>query len=322
MLNVYVVENNALKNLILDDSFTIPPDAIWLDLLEPTREEEEAVERFIGVEVPTREEMNEIEISNRLYQDHDALYLTLTLLAKADYHPENHAVSFVIKKDTIVTIRYTDFHPFITYTHFAERSHPNVKYTPATIFTDLLMRVINRLADILEMIGKNIDTLSYKILNKTSRKEENPDLQEMLELIGNNGDLISKARESMITISRLIAFTSQMMTNDGEEIRLQLATAGTDLAALGDHATFLSGKISFLLDATLGMISIEQNNIIKIFSVASVVFLPPTLVASIYGMNFHNMPELEWLMGYPYAMFLMALSAFIPYAYFKRKKWL
>ena len=152
-------------------------------------------------------------------------------------------------------------------------------------------------------------------------------LQELIERIGEEGDFVSKMRESLVSIGRAVAFMQAVEDQAREnkqvkENKARIKILQRDIVSLTDHATFLSGKISFLLDAVLGLISIEQNGIIKIFSVAAVVFLPPTLVASIYGMNFAFMPELQWQFGYPFAILLMIMSAVLPYYYFKGKGWL
>lgn len=320
MLHAYSCENNLLKRIQLDPGKHISQNAVWIDLFEPTPQEEHAAEQCLNIDIPTRAEMNEIELSNRFYQEGDALYLTLTVIANADHDPQTHAVTFVLTPQTMVSVRYTNLQPFHAFSTRAERSATGPNCNSKLLFMGLLEAIINRLADILETAGSQIDKLSHQILHQRPEKSETPDFQKMLEQVGQHGDRISKARESMVSIQRLIGFLSTVK-ND-EEVTNRLRTIAADASALNDHAMFLSGKITFLLDATLGMINIEQNNIIKIFSVAAVVFLPPTLIASIYGMNFRHMPELNWMGGYPMALCLMVASAILPYSYFKRRKWL
>ena len=198
----------------------------------------------------------------------------------------------------------------------------------------LVEAIIDRAADALERIGDEVDAISREVFrNKSpsvSKKTHN--LQSLIEQIGRKGDLLTKIRESLVSIARLVAYHSAIESSgrvldatrrkSPKEIRQRIKLIQRDATSLGDHAIFLSGKINFLLDATLGLINLEQNQIIKIFSVAAVVFLPPTLVASIYGMNFDFMPELHWLPGYPLALALMVLSAVVPYLYFKQRGWL
>jgi magnesium transporter len=194
--------------------------------------------------------------------------------------------------------------------------------------------VVDRGADHLERVGAIVEETSKQVFDTTfvDRKRGRPrkkpkNLEELLNKVGEEGDFNSKMRESLVSIGRMVAYMQAIIdqlrqSKDMKETRQRVKILQRDIISLTDHATFLSGKIGFLLDAVLGMISIEQNGIIKIFSVAAVVFLPPTLVASIYGMNFDYMPELKWLGGYPWALFLMVLSALLPFWYFKRKGWL
>jgi magnesium transporter len=325
MLTLFALRDKILTPVSLEEVHQRKPQLVWVDLLNPTKEEEADVERLLATELPTREEMQEIELSSRLYLENGALHATATIVTQADTtEPETHAVTFMLVKECLITIRYVNPRPFrlfISRTGKVEQPH----FQASTVFTSLLELIVDRLADILEMAGHNIDGMTRKIFHpKLKLKEaERHDFEEILQEIGVNGDLISKTRESMVSVSRLLSFILQSSYfRHGTDEHSRISTLLRDIAPLGDHANFLANKVNFLLDATLGMISIEQNATIKIFSVAAVVFLPPTLVASIYGMNFHFMPELDWHYGYPLALLLMLLSAFLPYKYFKRKKWL
>jgi magnesium transporter len=189
----------------------------------------------------------------------------------------------------------------------------------------LLEVIIDRLADVLERAGRDIDGISHEVFQRPAgAKAKSRDFQKVLEEIGLKGDLTSNVRDSLATLQRMFGFLGQytLERKSVRDVRSRLKTLTRDENSLTDHAGFLAQKITFLLDATLGMISIEQNATIKIFSVAAVVFLPPTLIASIYGMNFAHMPEVDWLLGYPFALGLMVASAVLPYLYFKRRDWL
>ena len=188
----------------------------------------------------------------------------------------------------------------------------------------LLEATSDRIADILERAEQEVDQLSRGIFTAQPVTAVRPDLRNVLQQIGRKGDLCSHVRDCLLSLQRLAGFLGHALTqrNADKELRGRAKTLGRDGASLGDHASFLSQKITFLLDATLGMIAIEQNNIIKIFSIAAGVFLPPTLIASIYGMNFRVMPELQWSYGYPLAAVLMLVSAVLPLWYFKRRGWL
>ena len=193
-----------------------------------------------------------------------------------------------------------------------------------TLLAGLLEAFVERIADVLEKVQLELDAVSLAIFPRSTDVSANRhDLQAMIHKIGANGDLISKSRESLVSFQRLLVYvqqsTSVTLTQDQKG---RFKSAMRDAQSLSDHASFLSGKVSFLMDAVLGFINLQQNNIIKIFSVAAVMFLPPTLVASIYGMNFHHMPELDRVWGYPLALLAMLASAVVPYLYFKRKGWL
>ncbi len=334
MLTVYGTANGCLTEFSASPA-DLPPDAVWIDLVEPSANEESKVEATLGIDIPTREELAEIEASSRLYQEDGAVFMTANLIRRGDNdEPESSPVTFIIKDNTLITVRYHHPQAFPAYVKRAMKPQS----TPMNgwgILISLLEAVVDRAADHLERAGQIVDDTSKKTFGAkrtlSGVHKQNPrkgvNLQELIENIGEEGDFVSKMRESLVSIGRAVAFmqaiVDQMRENKQmKENRARIKILQRDIVSLTDHATFLSGKISFLLDAVLGLISIEQNGIIKIFSVAAVVFLPPTLVASIYGMNFAFMPELQWQFGYPFAIGLMVLSAVLPYYYFKGKGWL
>ena len=307
---------NALEQL---DAF------VWIDLVSPSDEEEADLEARLGIDVPTREEMEEIEISSRLYQDGGAAFMTATLPAKTDQdYPVMAPVTFILAGERLITVRYHEPRAFVTFPLRASRVNLGCGSGEAVLVA-LLEAIIDRLADVLERAGHDIDAISRSVFQrKGARPSASRDFQAMLEEIGRKGDFTSNIRDSLVTMERLIGYLGQVMLQrkSGADMRARVKTLGRDARSLNDHVSFLSQKITFLLDATLGMVNIEQNSIIKIFSVAAVAFLPPTLIASIYGMNFEVMPELAWPYGYPLAIGLMVISAVLPYLYFKRRGWL
>jgi magnesium transporter len=319
-------------------------DAVWIDMLEPTAEEEQALEDALGIDIPTREEMQAIELSSRLYEDNGILFMTGTVLTKAGTTaPESAAVTFILAGEKLVTLRYADPAPF---TAFRTRREANLhRYcTSFDFMAGLIDAIVERAADILEAAGATMDKISLRVfdpatpavplnggrnpLSRTkhgeARKARQRDFVEILTRIGGVSDLVSRVRESLVSFVRLIAFFREARKDEpgAHDALFHLQTVTGDIASLSDHASFLSGKVNFLLDATLGMINNEQNAIIKILSVAALVFLPPTLVAGIYGMNFEVMPELKWAQGYPFALGLMIIAAVLPYMFFRRKGWL
>lgn len=330
MLTLYEPSASGLRQIKFYDADDLQGKAIWFDLYNPTEKEELQVEQALGIDAPSREEMQEIEVSSRLYTTPGgALVLTATVLSATETkRPQSSAVTFILNAGKLVTLRYTDPLPFRTFAVRVQRS--GTAYQRADyILGGLLDAIIDRAADILERIGSELDQLSLDVLEKPDLgPQKGRDFQHVLREVGKLGDLTSKARESLVSIARLLSYLNR--PQQGKEphyktsktMRARLKILSRDVQSLTDHVSFLVNKINFLLDATLGMISIEQNAIIKIFSVAAVVFLPPTLIASIYGMNFQFMPELSWPFGYPLAIGLMIISAILPFLYFKRKHWL
>jgi magnesium transporter len=299
--------------------------AVWIDLVSPTPAEEAELESNLAIGIPTREEMEEIEISSRLYYEDGAAFMTAILPANADGDEVNmQPVTFVLTQTHLVTVRYHEPRAFRTFPARAQKVAMGCE-TAEGVLIALLEAVVDRIADILERAGRDIDGISRNIFrNKSGTLTKSADLQDTIEAIGQKGDLTSNIRDSLVTLARLAGFLGQATLEKrwGENSRERVKTLARDIRSLADHLGFLSQKNTFLLDATLGMINIEQNAIIKIFSVAAVVFLPPTLIASIYGMNFEHMPELDWPFGYPFAIALMIASAILPYVFFKRRGWL
>lgn len=303
-------------------------NGIWYDLLNPTRDEELFVERCLSISVPTRDEMKDIEPSARLYSEAGAEFLTVTTLSHLHEHdPVKSPVTFILRNNVLVTLRYSEPTPFAMFQAAASRPSARDYTSGEMVMVGLLEALIDRLAQILEWAGDELDAISRGVFRSNAkggaRKARN--LETLIEKIGNKGDMLTMVRESLVSIQRLVTFhqaPTATPTKSSRDVRQEIKVLQRDAQALGDHAGFLSNKVNFLLDATLGLINLEQNAIIKIFSVAAVVFLPPTLVASIYGMNFIHMPELEWQFGYPIAIGAMIASAILPYLFFKRRGWL
>ncbi|MGB3810880.1 MAG: magnesium transporter CorA family protein [Parvibaculum sp.] len=322
MITAYVRSNGMLLPVQVETHGVIPEEVVWIDLLEPTREEERFVDEALGLDMPSEEEMQEIEVSSRLYQERNALYMTATLITGADTAtPGRTPVTFVLVGHRLLTLRYAEPLPFRVFAAKARR-HTFPSSTGEEVLAGLLDAIVDRVADILERVQGQLDTLSGEIFVRQP-VEEKIDFDEVLRRVGRNHALTAQARESLVSIARLLSFIgrpgdTKLTKNFGRGFK----TIARDVMALSDHASFLANNINFVLDATLGMINSEQNGIIKIFSVAAVVFLPPTLIASIYGMNFQFMPELSLKYGYVLALGLMVLSAILPYWYFKRRGWL
>ncbi len=333
MLNAYAIVDRCLVEHPSDVTDLVLKKSLWLDFIEPTAAEEARVESLLRFDIPTRGELAEIEASSRLYQEDGATFMTANLIRRGDDdRPESSPVTFIVKGGQLITLRYHHPQAFPQYVKQAMRHTEGEGAW--NIFISLVEAVVDRGADHLERVGQIVEETSKEVfstsfLRKQTQSKKKPskrNLENLLVKVGEEGDFTSRMRESLVSISRMMAFAQAVVDNQAagkvkRDTLARIKVLQRDINSLTDHASFLSGKISFLLDAVLGMISIEQNNIIKIFTVASVAFLPPTLIASIYGMNFKSIPELQWDWGYPYAVVVMILSALLPIWYFKRKGW-
>ena len=323
MLKVYQQQNGGLKGTVLLNSDPVPPGAIWFDLFDPSTEERLRINALLGVEMPTRADMEEIEVSSRLYQENDGIYLTALILSNAETEtPMADVVSFVLTHDKLITIRYVDPQPFKTFAARCERGS-SVAPRAELVLMALLDVIIDRMADILERAGAEIEGVSRDIFQPAGGQAmQSKDFQNVLQRLGRKHDLMGKMRESLLSFSRVLSFLAPAMEGKpNKDVRTHIKTLTRDVQSLQDHTSFLSSKLNYLLDATLGLINIDQNNIIKVLTIVSVVGVPPTLVASMYGMNFHNMPELDWAWGYPYGLALIALSAITPLLWFRWRGW-
>jgi magnesium transporter len=303
-------------------------DPLWIDLLQPNPADEAAIEALLGIDVPTRAEMQEIEVSSRLTRRGDALVMTAPVLTNSSgFDPRCSAITFMLVGKRLVTVRYDTPFAFADYIARLGRLQPRPT-TSGEILLNLIEAIVDRIADVLERVGGELDGVSHRIFHQPAKdrprkRSTSRELEALLRTIGRNGDLSGKARETLLGLRRMVGFLPHSDEALGvHEARTRLDTIGHDLQSLSEYVDFLGNKINFLLDATLGVINIQQNQIIKLFSVVAVLFLPPTLVASMYGMNFKGMPELEWAWGYPYALVLMVAAAVVPYWIFKHKGWL
>ncbi len=303
----------------------IADDVVWIDLLEPTREEEALVERFIGSNVPTRADLAEIEPSSRLYERQGTLYLTMSTLTGIDEgEPTSSPIGFILTPSHLVTVRYADPRPFRLLAEHMKRE-PDLATEAVHLFIRLLDAVVDRLADEIERVSAEIEKISKHIFKRGMEERRIPAarLTALLTRIGRAQSLLAKIRETAVSTSRLIHFlAASNRVRQLEDERDHVGSIAADLAALIDHSSFLSEQLTFQLDASLGLISIEQNAAMKLFSWAALVFLPPTLVAGIYGMNFEHMPELKWLYGYPMALAIMLVSGVAPWLYMKKRGWI
>ena len=330
MMTSYAVDDGRLA---LRDGVLSPEQiarAVWIDLLNPTLEEERAVQDALRLEIPTREEMQESESSSRLYREEETLFLTANFLhgvEGGDYG--STPITFVLSNQALVTVRYATPKAFTTFALRCQRT-PATLASPDVVMLHLFEQIVDRLADVLERLGADMDRASNATFRGARAKAKlsrtptlgGEHLRETLITLGLVGEVTTRASETLLGLSRILTFVGAEKAHAvRKENQALIKTLVRDVRSLVEHSKVLNDKAQFLLDAVLGIVSVEQSNIIKTFTVASVALMPPTLIASIYGMNFANMPELNQAWGYPAALGLMVVSAVLPIVYFKRKGW-
>jgi magnesium transporter len=305
-------------------SYPSAQQAVWYDLQNPTSDEVAKVQALTSLSLPSREKLSEVENSSRVSQVGGVLFLSMPFVASAQAIDDVPTpIGFVVTANVLVTIRYAQLRSFQTVSESCKQKPPA---TSAEVFAALVDQMVDTSADLLENIGGELDALSRSIfpLPKRQRHKErsNAALRKTLVDVGNAGERLSHIRASILGLQRIVPFViSNEPTWMGSAIASALRSTQADLSSLADYETQLYGKVQFLLDAVLGFITTKQNDIFQVLTVVSVVGIPPTLIASIYGMNFKNMPELNWAWGYPYALALIALSTIIPLVWFKWRGW-
>ncbi|KAB2950932.1 MAG: magnesium transporter CorA family protein [Rhizobiaceae bacterium] len=330
MIKAYRINGDVLKATELSPGAALPEGTVWIDMLAPDPEEDRRVEAAVGVSVPTREEMKDIEESSRLYGESGALYLTIPVVYAATTDTAGvEPVTFIVADRCLVTLRYTTPQPFASYAARSGKPGTNLITAgcdPMDILFGLLESITDRLAEHIENAAQTLNAESARLISGSAAAKpmSTEAFRSGLRLIGREGDFLAKIRESLAGVSRLLAYIQS--TPKGQEARKRhgawVKSLERDVQSLSDHVAFLSERTIFLMDTVVGLVSVEQNAIIKTFSVAAVVLMPPTLVASVYGMNFRHMPELDWVLGYPAALGLMVVSALLPLLYFKIRGWL
>ena len=322
-------EFSAVSRKVLDQTEPIPEGAVWIDLIDPTVEEDQRVQHFVGAPIPTRADPDYAEPPEAQYAENGVRYLQASILSEPKDTPDTTDVTFVVAPTALVTVRY---HACDSFDIFGQRlcKAPSRALSPEAVAIGLVNTAINRSARALSQVGLSLDQIASRVFRAKENKENrNQIYSDTLWDLGREDEKISNLRESFVSIERLLLFLSAEGNGDGgkpdkalKAARASTKTALRDLQSLEEDASFKAQKVQFLLDATLGLINLAQNDIIKLFSVLAVIFMPPTVIASIYGMNFKVMPELEWTWGYPMAIGLMVCAAVLPYVFFRWKKWL
>lgn len=308
----------------------LPEAVVWVDLVMPDESEVELVEYMTGLDMPSLEDLSEIESSSRLRAENGVLYLSAPLLHRGDSDtPKSAPVGFVLSPERLITVRFETLIAFNVFEQNFGRAGVSHETAPE-VFVGLVEAIVDRAADVLETIAAELDDLSHRLFRaqpiqrhaKHHPARNEADLRNSLRRVGHSGDLVSKIRDGLLALARIVPYVaSNGAAWIPPEVKPRLDTLRQDIASLSDYDAHLVNKVQLMLDATLGLINIEQNNIIKVLTVVSVVGVPPTLVASMYGMNFKHMPELDWAWGYPYGLALIALSAIAPLLWFRWRGW-
>lgn len=319
MLYAYRYAGPGLARLDHDGDLS---QAVWIDLYRPL-DSQAAIVAELGVEVPSLTDMEEIEISNRLYREDGAEYMTVVLPGlSTSQTPTSGPVTFILTPGRLITVRHHAPRPFETYPERADKATAGCT-TSERIFLGLVEECVARLADLLEGVGRALDAVSAAVFSGNAAQQ--PDvLQSALEQTGRQGELLNRIRLGLLSLQRAMSFYGQTLglRPEGETLNATVKGQMRDLQALEVHADFLSSRVGLAVDATLGMVNLAQNATVRIVSVVAVLFLPPTLIASIYGMNFPNMPELQSPWGYSFALAMMLASAVGTYFFFKWRRWL
>ena len=323
MLQAFTYENGQPRRLGPTES---PRNAVWIDLLSPTPDEIARVQDAIGMTLPERASLDEIEMSSRLASRDGALFLSLPLITLAE-GPRAIAAGFILTADRLISQRFA---PSRAVDSFMEKLPPLKDHTArgGHVFIGLLEALVDRQADRLEQVRTELEEISGRIFamgvrGGGGRKTEDALLRRTLGELGQHGQLISHIREVQVTVGRIAPFVEEM-TKDWlpADLGSRLKTVRDDITSLNDYDTHLNDRLQFLMDATLGFINIAQNNVMKVMTIASVVGIPPVLVAGVYGMNFKNIPEYDWAWGYQWGWGLIVVTTFIPLLIFRFRKWI
>ena len=319
MINLFVLQKGRLAQEQVDDrNELLLHKPIWIDVVDPDDEELAWIKEAYGVALPELEDLGDLEASARYFEGEDEnIHIRTDFLLAEDDASRNVRVAFVLAKDVLFSIHDEDL-PVFRLVRLRARMRAGSVRNAKDVLMDLYATDAEYSADSIEEIYERLEEASKRVLAENVTDQAAADV---LETIAREEDLNGRIRRNVMDTRRAISFLmrSQMLSAEQQDEARQIMR---DIDSLENHTAFLFDKINFLMDATVGFININQNKIIKLFSVVSVGLMPPTLIASIYGMNFKYMPEFDWAAGYPWAIGLMLVSALIPLAYFRKKGWL
>lgn len=327
MLTIYSHEDGKIVDRVWEPGEFIPAEAVWIDAESPTPDENTLLCSVAGIDIACTDETNKAHALGRMYREDGVCYMGVSVISKATGpYPETQTVTFIITERLLLSIRTVVPTSFVK---FAGRlkAQPRHFVTGAEVLEGLLEEMVLRVSHNADLVGVELDDLSheifdpYSLVERNSNKNTTDRMKDVVRRLGAVADLNSKISESLYSFAKMVAFFKDSQGDNQYMVRKLDVLAG-DVKELLLQNGFLADKIVFQLDATLGMINVEQNKIMKIISVFTVMIMPPTLIGGIYGMNFRFMPELDVVWGYPVALVTMLLCATGPYFYFRRKGWL
>ena len=326
MLNAFTCLDGRPRRITTAASVEALREAVWIDLLQATPDELARVKDASGLEVPSEAAVSEIESSSRLSVRNGVLYLSMPMITMAD-GPRATAIGFVLAPDRLITVRFATLRSIESYADELPRGE-TLHRGSAHIFIGLIETIVDRQADALESIRTDLEKVSHRIFRlgateQAGRRDEDRRLRHTLGELGTIGDLISHIRDTQVAAARIVPYVETVAADWlPKDMRARLRTLRRDIASVSDFSTHLNDKLQFMLDATLGFINIAQNNLMKVMTIASVAGIPPVLIAGIYGMNFRQMPELDWAWGYAWGLGLIVVSTVIPLLVFRWRKWI
>lgn len=317
MLRTFNIQDDRIVEDRRDDATTAAglARAHWIDAQEPSDEERAAIARFLTEELPEDEDVEEIESSARYFVDDDGIHVHSLFVWQSEGRHQTDTVAFILQPERLITLRDDDMADF-RLLRLRARAHQVEADSVQSLLVTIFEQKVENLADTVEDLHLKLEKVSHLVL-----EDDDVELEDAIDSLAKLEDSSGKIRLCLMDTKRSISFLLRHLPADAPA-RETAREILYDVDALMSHIAFLFDKINFLMDSTISFINIEQSKIIKIFSIAAVVLLPPTVVASIYGMNFTHMPELTWTYGYPFAIVVMVLASIAPYAYFKYKKWL
>ncbi|QFT33497.1 magnesium transporter CorA family protein [Roseibium porphyridii] len=322
MIIAYCPSVNGLERIELAPGTPLPTTSIWIDLVAPSQDEQKAAEKLMGAEIPTREEIASIETSERLYLEPGAVVMTAQLpIATRTIDPTLSSVTFVANAKRLVTVRYGEPKSIALLSRKIQSDRTIAHRGPAVLFA-MLDIIVDRCADEMEAASARYDELAVQVFGDGLNTRKTASYQDAIRQLGQIGLHVTKMHDVCTSLARMLIYmnTHAKRFDLSEDQIAEVKMFGRDIHSIKEHGDALDNKLAFLLDATVGLVTLEQNQISKIFTVLGVIFLPPTLIASIYGMNFDKMPELRWELGFPFSIGLMLLSIVATFLVFRWKK--